>query len=532
MVAVSLVVTVTGSVVPDRSIDQLVELRGLAVARLRPPDPRRHQELRNINADPQPSDEQIDSIVKDIHQLAAEGSGKMPDKVEAALESPEDEMDRQKDEREAIQQDKGKDLDPLAGTSKQKLSYYDSTGEQHCGRIDGILEKVGCTILISNSYTECEDYIPMQSQDESKWWTGPSREELKAIDKHALITRANEPEFTDNLKATLKKLNTFKNRIVNRQRRLWMRTLIHAALKMDTRKLSRMLIPTPRDQPAAHNKYWVRDELGNPTYDEETGEEVWAPCRSTADALQGTKDYHQRWASDSGGKPSALAEMRYGTEDTAPEGIDLHPERELNDSDLEDLLRERKHVSNEVFEMYKEAHDDPNIRKLYEAKPDNPNLQYPFYYNAETGNFSDNQVEERFWKAIEKVPGKERYETFTLNVLARLDTIWASLYLRIIQICLVTRTEPVLFKKIARIPIPKPKPGETRPLAICHDAHTFILSEIVRTMLPPMEEADLISPWLRAYRKDVGTYQLNIPCLLYTSPSPRDRSVSRMPSSA
>ena len=122
MVAVSLVVTVTGSVVPDRSIDQLVELRGLAVARLRPPDPRRHQELRNINADPQPSDEQIDSIVKDIHQLAAEGSGKMPDKVEAALKSPEDEMDRQKDEREAIQQDKGKDLDPLAGTSKQTLS--------------------------------------------------------------------------------------------------------------------------------------------------------------------------------------------------------------------------------------------------------------------------------------------------------------------------------------------------------------------------------------------------------------------------
>ena len=40
-------------------------------------------------------------------------------------------------------------------------------------------------------------------------------------------------------------------------------------------------------------------------------------------------------------------------------------------------------------------------------------------------------------------------------------------------------------------------------------------------------------PWLVAEKKAIGEYVLNLKnCLLYTSPSPRDKSSSRMPSSA
>ena len=40
------------------------------------------------------------------------------------------------------------------------------------------------------------------------------------------------------------------------------------------------------------------------------------------------------------------------------------------------------------------------------------------------------------------------------------------------------------------------------------------------------------SAGFESYRKGLASYYQSLGCLLYTSPSPRDRSLSRMPSSA
>ena len=61
-------------------------------------------------------------------------------------------------------------------------------------------------------------------------------------------------------------------------------------------------------------------------------------------------------------------------------------------------------------------------------------------------------------------------------------------------------------------------------------AYLLPLDEIIEVMMhgKASRQASLISPLKKTYN---DTLQL-IPCLLYTSPSPRDLSTSRMPSSA
>ena len=64
----------------------------------------------------------------------------------------------------------------------------------------------------------------------------------------------------------------------------------------------------------------------------------------------------------------------------------------------------------------------------------------------------------------------------------------------------------------------------------------FVREEILPLELDLDPDADEIRPddreRLIEKTKSMGLYGLGIPCLLYTSPSPRDLSTSRMPSSA
>ena len=64
-----------------------------------------------------------------------------------------------------------------------------------------------------------------------------------------------------------------------------------------------------------------------------------------------------------------------------------------------------------------------------------------------------------------------------------------------------------------------------RAISEAHDNHSVLREEVgVATMM--LEESDLIAKLQEDY---VNFYK---PCLLYTSPSPRDQRGSRMPSSA
>ena len=54
---------------------------------------------------------------------------------------------------------------------------------------------------------------------------------------------------------------------------------------------------------------------------------------------------------------------------------------------------------------------------------------------------------------------------------------------------------------------------------------------IAGVMMVPLLDDDTVV-MIREYGAGTESYELTLPCLLYTSPSPRDRQKSRMPSSA
>ena len=67
------------------------------------------------------------------------------------------------------------------------------------------------------------------------------------------------------------------------------------------------------------------------------------------------------------------------------------------------------------------------------------------------------------------------------------------------------RILPQRAKIQTRVPIPKPKPGETRPLSLLHDDMCFILGFITKFYTLKCEEIKLFPPSIRAYRQGMST---------------------------
>jgi hypothetical protein len=127
-------------------------------------------------------------------------------------------------------------------------------------------------------------------------------------------------------------------------------------------------------------------------------------------------------------------------------------------------------------------------------------IWHPSSSDADWSNFDDN-----YWKAISAVPGKARYNGYTMAVVGRLPSRWIDLHLRMMKMMMILRILPEQTKVQARVPIPKPKPGETRPLSLIHDDMCFILGFITKHFTLKCEEIKLFPPTIRAYRQGMST---------------------------
>ena len=72
---------------------------------------------------------------------------------------------------------------------------------------------------------------------------------------------------------------------------------------------------------------------------------------------------------------------------------------------------------------------------------------------------------------------------------------------------------------------------EKRSVEVSLDGRVLYLVDDSEAIQKQLQGQDLPLNHGLAYRDNISTDEMT-PCLLYTSPSPRDRSVSRMPSSA
>ena len=76
--------------------------------------------------------------------------------------------------------------------------------------------------------------------------------------------------------------------------------------------------------------------------------------------------------------------------------------------------------------------------------------------------------------------------------------------LDILKVTLLTRHMPRTIKELTRLPIPKSTPGETRPLAICHDAFCFLSAIVAHHLQEGFEQANMTIPETVAFVKGHG----------------------------
>jgi len=241
--------------------------------------------------------------------------------------------------------------------------------------------------------------------------------------------------------------------------------------------------------PKAHTVIW----------DEEEG--IFRNCINVEEELAATKEYHGSWMDNSKARENcAFAKISYKGKGGA-RGVILNSKRKVKKKDIKNLVYKGKTgISKEIRDAFLDAHNGI-IKELFnEPEKDNELFNFPFFMLNEKGSLNEEEfLIKQFNKAILTVPGKARFDGFHLAVLGRFDRAWRDTALNIIKLVLITRYMPREFKKIARIPIPKPNaPNEYRPISLCHDLYCFVNGIIADLSSKALEEAGIIPEGLAA----------------------------------
>ena len=119
---------------------------------------------------------------------------------------------------------------------------------------------------------------------------------------------------------------------------------------------------------------------------------------------------------------------------------ECHPERdEPTEEEIVELTPPGTNLPDEIKTYYKRSHKR-HTAQLYENKhtEPNPNYSWPYYFDENTDEFSNDELEQNYWKAIKSIPGKARHNGYTLSVLGRIHLDWARSMLHLIKLSLVT----------------------------------------------------------------------------------------------
>ena len=304
----------------------------------------------------------------------------------------------------------------------------------------------------------------------------------------------------------LRHLNTAKDfltnldkKIINIQSRYKDNKMIYYAKINKPGNLKRKLLPIKRDTPKAHTIIW--DEA----------DECYRKCNSVKEELQATGNYHGEWMDKSKAREScAFAKVLYHKKGGA-RGVRLDCKRIVKKKDIKNLIAGGKRgISHEIKEAFRDAHRGPIANLFAEPEKDNELFNYPFFITNKSGTINDNNyLLSLFNKAVNSIPGKARFDGFHLAVLGRFDPNWRKLVYDIVKLVLMTRYMPHEFKKIARIPIPKPNAtNEYRPISLCHDIYCFINGIVADITARALEKAGLLPETLAAYREGKGCSML------------------------
>jgi hypothetical protein len=155
-------------------------------------------------------------------------------------------------------------------------------------------------------------------------------------------------------------------------------------------------------------------------YDEEIGED--RPCQSSEEVMTSTQVKTQKYMNPS----SAERQNHFCSitkDEVGPSGINIQPNRQINDETMRECMPKYDKLPEEAQEYTKEAHR--KFKALLENPlEESPELRYAFFYDQETGEFSDEKVREDYNKSIITIPGKSRHDGFHMALIGRLPKPW------------------------------------------------------------------------------------------------------------
>ena len=97
-----------------------------------------------------------------------------------------------------------------------------------------------------------------------------------------------------------------------------------------------------------------------------------------------------------------------------------------------------------------------------------------------------------------------------MQVLGRTPLSWSKWWSRGNVYILTSRFAPALIKEMSRLPIPKPKPGETRPITLIHDTWAFLTGLVHDHLAHAVEVSGILDHDVPAYRKGKSTVDITI----------------------
>ena len=321
------------------------------------------------------------------------------------------------------------------------------------------------------------------------WWNGP---DLASTASSPSID-INTPALADAIQNALIDIRKLKKQamavlVSNKDK-----TLIHNARMNQTRNISQKLNPKVMDEPEAHHV------ILNPADIHATSN---LRCNNFQDCLDNTLLYHQNWMDRSGSKWEHhwfQTTTKYGHIN----GISFKFTGKPTDTDFERLVKQHQACPEHVKTAFQEAHSD-DIASIMQP-PRLPHRALDWLWHPSTDDTDWKTFVDNYWQAITAVPGKARYNGYTMAVIGRLPRRWIDLHLRMMKMMMILRIMPKKIKVQARVPIPKPKPGETRPLSLIHDDMCFLLGFLTKHFALKCEEIKLFPPTIRAYRQGMST---------------------------
>ena len=185
----------------------------------------------------------------------------------------------------------------------------------------------------------------------------------------------------------------------------------------------------------------------------------------------------------------------------------------LDNDDVSRLIPEGMILPDDTAQRFCQAHNKGNVRELLrppDTKVYDEALLWPFYLNKNSGHIHDDDLERKFWKGCRNTPGKARHAGWHMALYGRLHAELGDTMVILCRLMLVLRHIPSELKRITRLPIPKPEPGATRPLALLHDINAFLIAMVSEKLGQGLEATGAIPRETIAYRAGHGTDDITL----------------------